>query len=596
MPPGDERSRLLEFVEPYLDEWRALEKSEDAAFRDWAAAQVLWDYDLSREQIEDATALDYSRDRGIDGWYYATDDEPPTLHIIQAKNTRAKVDDLLKMINGVESLFDQRSGLANSDAKSRASDLRQTFLDGTVIEFHVVTSHIASAGLRQDIEGITRTLSLFERDIPSRSTLHDLRDLVSELRVVRVDPIDAKFDVPAGRSFQLTTASQYRTATLAVAALDLARLFRDNRTNLFRLNPRYYLSSRGSVNGGMLRTLRDPNERSDFFLYNNGVTAVCESIRVETTESGTRLDARDFQIVNGCQTTATLFEAFDKGQGDAQLENVFVLLRVIEAPKSIAPLIMQRTNTQNPMKAEDDKANDARQIRLKVEFDRLVPPWFYEHKRGVWVSEYPYKKDKTKYLRTEGGYRHIAMKDLAQAGLAFLGNPAGSIEGPRFVFQSAERYDQVFPEKAQAAQLLFPYVLYEAAAAYVTAHGVGVAGSTYLRYPLVAGVARVVKDWLGLPEVRYLPAAASLQLAETLDDWAPDAMSVIFEELAREAAAAPTGIRAAVRQREWFEAPVDRAVQTLRRDLSREATYAKKINADPNTFGQRALFPLPIVD
>ena len=594
MPAAETREHLLQFVEPYLEEWRVAGKSEDAAFRDWAVSQVLWDYDLSSEQIEEVTAIDSARDRGIDAWFYARDDEPPTLHVIQAKNTRAKIDDVLKMRDGLESLFDSRAGLANADAKGRAADLQVDFVDGTAIEFHLVTSHFASPALVADVEAQAKPITLFERSIQTRSALHDLRDLVRELRIVRSDPIDAEFIIPPGESFEFTTATHYRTVAAAIPGADLARLFREHRTNLFRLNPRYYLSARGSVNKGMLQTLRDPNQRGDFYLYNNGITGVCEGVTVEETKEGRRVRARDFQIVNGCQTTATLHEAFEKGQGLTGLRDVTVLVRIIEAPKTFAPLIMQRTNTQNPIKAEDGRANDPRQERLKIEFSRLAPPWFYEHKRGVWVSEYPTRRDKQQFARQDGGYRHIAMKDMAQAALAFLGSPSGSIEGPRFVFQSDERYERVFPEKVQAAQMLLPYALYEAASEYVSEHGSALPGATYLRYPLVAGLSRVIHDWLGQSEIRYLTPAASLELASTLDAWAPDVMLTLFAELSRAARASTTGVRAAVRQAEWFEDPVEAAIGSLRRQLEMEATTAKRLDVDPGTLGHRSQFPLPI--
>lgn len=73
--------------------------------------------------------------------------------------------------------------------------------------------------------------------------------------------------------------------------------------------------------------------------------------------------------------------------GEAAVKDVFVLVRVIEAPPAIAPLIARTTNSQNPMKSEDFRANDDRQIRLRKEFGLLSPPWFYEHKRGLWTFE-----------------------------------------------------------------------------------------------------------------------------------------------------------------------------------------------------------------
>jgi len=597
MAKKDELQDLKELVAPYLEEWRSRSPNENAAFRDWAVSQVLWDEDLSWEQIQDITAIDRPGELGLDGWYYASENDPPTLFLFQAKNTRAKPQDLSWMKEGFVSAFGHGASVANTDAKALASDFQVHFREGTVIEFHLVTSEFATNPLLAHAAEMQGNLRLFERDIPFRAFVHDLNDLVSELKVVRNDEIDALIEIGTTDHFEMWTSGTFHTVAAAVPALTLAHLFREHRTNLFRLNPRYYLSTRGAVNSDMLKTLRG-GDRKNFYLYNNGVTAVCDGIEVQASKGQARIRARNFQIVNGCQTTATLYKAWEQGAGDAELAGVQVLLRIIESPSPvIARQIRERTNAQNPMKAEDERANDPRQEKLKDGFDRLTPPWFYEHKRGVWITDYPKKTDRVRYARPDGGWRHIAMKDLAQACLAFQGNPAKSVEGPRFVFQSEKEYSGVFSDTAQAAQLLLPYLLFEQASTLIaTTPTPDFAGATYLRYPLVAVTSRVIHEWLGQPGLGYFPRTTSETLNATVGEWAPDILKVAHTHLVKVAKASNVGARSVVRRADWLEEPTEQILETLRGRLADQADLARQMGVPPETAGLRAKFPLPVRD
>jgi hypothetical protein len=61
---------------------------------------------------------------------------------------------------------------------------------------------------------------------------------------------------------------------------------------------------RGKVNKGMQSTLRDAPER--FGLYNNGITIVVSGYKYV----GASLELIEPYIVNGCQTSRTIWEVF----------------------------------------------------------------------------------------------------------------------------------------------------------------------------------------------------------------------------------------------------------------------------------------------
>ena len=90
-------------------------------------------------------------------------------------------------------------------------------------------------------------------------------------------------------------------------------------------NVRSFLQARAKVNRGIRTTII--SEPSRFFAYNNGITATAQE--VETIENNIGLQIiriKDLQIVNGGQTTASLFHTRRKDK--ASLEKIFVQMKL----------------------------------------------------------------------------------------------------------------------------------------------------------------------------------------------------------------------------------------------------------------------------
>ncbi len=88
---------------------------------------------------------------------------------------------------------------------------------------------------------------------------------------------------------------------------EFLKLIEDNegnlRNNIFYENVRDYLGDDNPVNEEILRTLRDPRERQYFPILNNGITIITRFIK---PISSSKLTIKDYQIVNGCQTSNVL--------------------------------------------------------------------------------------------------------------------------------------------------------------------------------------------------------------------------------------------------------------------------------------------------
>ena len=391
-------------------------------------------------------------------------------------------------------------------------------------------------------------------------------------------------------SLNSQSVATLRLSAPALKANDLAKLFDDQRENLFRKNPRYYLLQ--SARNKEIKESLHEAQNEDFFVYNNGLTCIAQSIRTSTqNETDYTIEVSDFQIVNGCQTVASLWSTWiDR---DTDLSKVRVLAKIVENPRAGAAddytstRIAVRSNTQNPLKAEDWKANDDRQERWQGMFNRLPEPWYYEIKRGVWITEYRLAHEKARFRVNQTNqlplqYRKVSMKDLGQACYAFIGYPAEAVDKAREIFNDPARYEQVFALNLTPNQLLLPYVIYLEADKkrreipfYVLPDTDNFEVKTdHLRFPTVNTVGRMLSTLAGIPQ-GYLPATESDTLVQNRAIWMPVFVEYAFEVLGRRLAAESRergrGPRSIVRGNEWMNEAVGDAIWRIRMRLQMEA-------------------------
>lgn len=117
------------------------------------------------------------------------------------------------------------------------------------------------------------------------------------------------------------------------------------RQRIFDENVRDFIGLDGEINSEMSKTLASSAKQKRFGILNNGVTLISPDVRV----AGLEIFLRDFQIVNGCQTSNILFEHREKLTDDATL-----MLEVVEtADAEVVDDIVRSTNRQ--AKVDDDQ-------------------------------------------------------------------------------------------------------------------------------------------------------------------------------------------------------------------------------------------------
>lgn len=196
------------------------------------------------------------------------------------------------------------------------------------------------------------------------------------------------------------TSSKYSVYLAIISGELLAALYDEYRDRLLEKNVRSFLQVRGAVNKGIRSTLR---EEPDMFLaYNNGISVTAESVEIVRDGNGkpSIKKIRDMQIVNGGQTTASIFSAGRDKKLPADLSKVFVQMKVsvITAPDDmdeIVPRISAFANTQNKVQVADFSANDpfhrkvedlSRTIWAPAQGGMKPVNWFYERARGQYAD------------------------------------------------------------------------------------------------------------------------------------------------------------------------------------------------------------------
>lgn len=240
----------------------------------------------------------------------------------------------------------------------------------------------------------------------------------------------------------------YKSYLFAMKGTTLAEIYSRYGGRLLEQNVRSYLQAKTGVNKGILRTIS--NEPEMFFAYNNGITATASSVDVKKNKDNilTISYIKNFQIVNGGQTTASLLYARDTlGK---KLDSVYIQVKLSEVEIQnlgfIVPKISEYANTQNKVSLSDLASNSPIQVRIeRLSKESKVPikagelhveHWFYERARGQYKNLFAYKtkSDKTKLQLTYPKNKLVTKTDLAKYELSFAGRPHHVSEGAQKCF------------------------------------------------------------------------------------------------------------------------------------------------------------------
>jgi hypothetical protein len=317
-----------------------------------------------------------------------------TLSETETKRTFTQLENFVRDVLSGDFTTDREE---SSPAYMLAESLRQRGRNVTRYRLYLITdaqlSERASVMKASDLDGIP-----IEYHIWDISRLHQIHESKQGREPLDIDLTEW---LPAGLpALEITQQEDFSTYLAAVPGEMIADLYQRYGSRLLESNVRSYLSARGKVNKGIRTTVQ--SEPGMFLAYNNGITATATGVK---TEGGIGAQCsiwtiRDLQIVNGGQTTASLFYIRRESRG-SDLTPVHVQMKLVvvdpERALEMVPNISRFANSQNRVSEVDFFSNSPFHVRLEELSRRVLVPaqagvnfqtkWFYERTRGQYANE-----------------------------------------------------------------------------------------------------------------------------------------------------------------------------------------------------------------
>lgn len=281
-------------------------------------------------------------------------------------------------------------------------------------------------------------------------------------------PIDVDFSSDEYKSFKIPFIKMesndfgYQCVVALFPGKLLYKLYELHNTSLLSNNVRYFLGFKGSqkhnANIGILKTLKEESQK--FLAYNNGITALAANIdskpvgdQIDITDlensagndfisMGILSAIHDFRIVNGGQTTASIFNA-KHGNNAISLYGVYVQVKIIVMPENfenMASDITRYSNSQNKIKFSDFSASNNFNITLeKLSRHVMIPNerneakyWYFERLRGQYDQEKKMLKTKEDQKYFDSKYskdRRFKKEEVAKIWKSWDGEPYDAVKG-----------------------------------------------------------------------------------------------------------------------------------------------------------------------
>lgn len=410
--------------------------AEDGALRAESFAELMFEHLVDAGEIDDGIGCPVDG-RGIrcSGYFLSEDNDRLDLFLVipQLDGTASTVPK-----SDVEAAF-RRLGTYLEKALTGLHKQREEALSGydmsrAIWEARDELSHVRLFVITDGLVTIDQIESRMLGSIEVSSHLWDLRRLHRAVSSgASREPIHVDF-ARLGGSLRSVVASPadsgYRCLLTIMPGNLLVEMYRQHGPRLLERNVRSFLQLKGKVNQGIRKTIID--EPQMFLAFNNGLSVTATGLRIDDNGDGTAdlVAADDFQIVNGGQTTGSIFRAWRKDKVDAARLQVPVKITEILSDgdiEEIAPRISQSANNQNKVNMADFSSNHPFHRRMQqLSISIWAPPaggmqrqsrWFYERARGQYhdaLAENRTEAERRKWELIHPRNQLITKTDLAK--------------------------------------------------------------------------------------------------------------------------------------------------------------------------------------
>jgi hypothetical protein len=379
---------------------------ETPQFREDMFTEVMMEHLKEANRTDDGEAC-YYRSRGmkLNGLSFSNDGECLDLFVCSYRNQippenvpKADVDEHFKWLRefleralaGLHQKLEESS--APYDAAIQIYEQRESL---TKIRLYFITDGIAKTAPQTDFTTNAIDAQHFVWDVEE---LYRFFESGMQPEIIEID-----FAKDFGAAVPCLSCDdsdgEYRALLAFFPGTLLADLYAKYGPRLLERNVRSFLSTRGKINREMRTTILTESNR--FLAYNNGISATAEAIELDENNGSLLLrSARDFQIVNGGQTTASIYHTRRKDKADVSKVIVQVKLTELRDRGKIGEFvgrISKYANSQNKINAADLSANSPYHIQLEAISRTTWAParsgterqthWYYERARGSYLDD-----------------------------------------------------------------------------------------------------------------------------------------------------------------------------------------------------------------
>jgi hypothetical protein len=274
----------------------------------------------------------------------------------------------------------------------------------------------------------------FKKDIVIKRKLIDLNFLkdilIDKSSLSRLVVDFGKYTNGLGlKALEAVKTDNFTSYLAVIPAQIISDLYKNESTKLLENNVRSFLSFKKDANKGMQDTIK--NEPEKFIAFNNGLTITATGVEVNNFGGETLIKKlTDFQIVNGGQTTATIYFT---NKENIDISKVFLMAKInvlsdfdenqqVEQNKLLKFVsdISLYSNTQSKVDSADfsSRSEEVKQIkRLSL---NIHPPtrdrWFFELMKGEFNTLIAFEKNENKKKKLKELYPKNRILEIKSIG------------------------------------------------------------------------------------------------------------------------------------------------------------------------------------
>ncbi len=371
----------------------------------------------------------------LDGYFYDEDNSTYNLYIVKYGNEND--DDSFLSENELKTEYQKITNFIERIVKNNyrefgeesisfeIADRISKELKNNEIVVSFIANYLIQSSLQKDgVEEIAGQRVSFRT-----YDLNDLKNKFSQLNKESVETNFLELFQSSISALRISSTPDFDVYMCSLKGEWLARLYKEDSIRLLEPNVRSYLKRTAKVNAGILDTVK--NCPDEFVSYNNGISAVATNIKVlPDSNAHSKIVAisciDNFQIVNGGQTTATLYECL-KDKLDKELDEIIVPVKLtvvknIGNAENLIRNISVFSNTQTAIKKSDPPSNLPFYVQIKKLSQSIVSTadqqnyiCYFERTNGEYDTEYRRNNGTKRFTSTNPKDKRFTKIDLAIA-------------------------------------------------------------------------------------------------------------------------------------------------------------------------------------